>query len=61
MAAFCACCGAEIGPRAEACPACGAPQHGMMPKSPRNSGSDTTSQKRDDEISPRTVRLALNR
>jgi hypothetical protein len=31
MAAFCACCGAEIGPKAEACPACGAPQHGMLP------------------------------
>jgi hypothetical protein len=30
MAAFCACCGAEIGPKAEACPACGAPQHGMV-------------------------------
>ena len=30
MAAFCACCGAEIGPKAEACPACGAPQHGML-------------------------------
>jgi uncharacterized OB-fold protein len=30
MAAFCACCGAEIGPKAEACPACGAPQHGTL-------------------------------
>jgi hypothetical protein len=30
MAAFCACCGAEIGPKAEACPACGTPQHGMV-------------------------------
>jgi uncharacterized OB-fold protein len=30
MAAFCACCGAEITPKAEACPACGAPQHGMV-------------------------------
>ena len=30
MAAFCACCGAEIGPKAEACPACGTPQHGML-------------------------------
>lgn len=30
MAAFCACCGAEITPKAEACPACGAPQHGMI-------------------------------
>jgi predicted amidophosphoribosyltransferase len=29
VAAFCACCGAEITLKAEACPACGAPQHGM--------------------------------
>lgn len=33
MAAFCACCGAEIGPKAEACPVCGTPQHGMVPRS----------------------------
>ena len=32
MAAFCACCGAEIGPKAEACPVCGTPQHGMAPQ-----------------------------
>jgi len=31
MAAFCACCGAEIGPKAEACTACGTPLHGMFP------------------------------
>jgi hypothetical protein len=31
MAAFCACCGAEIGPKAEACSACGTPLHGMFP------------------------------
>ena len=30
MAAFCACCGAEITPKAEACPICGTPQHGML-------------------------------
>jgi len=29
VAAFCACCGAEITLKTEACPACGAPQHGM--------------------------------
>ena len=29
MAAFCACCGAEITLKAEACPVCGTPQHGM--------------------------------
>jgi hypothetical protein len=31
MAAFCACCGAEITLKLEACPACGTPRHGMMP------------------------------
>jgi hypothetical protein len=30
MAAFCACCGAEITLKAKACPACGSPQHGML-------------------------------
>jgi hypothetical protein len=36
MAAFCGCCGAEITPRAEACPICGTPRHGMAepPDSP---------------------------
>ena len=29
MAAFCACCGAEITLKAEACPVCGTPRHGM--------------------------------
>jgi predicted amidophosphoribosyltransferase len=31
MAAFCACCGAEITPKAEACTVCGTPQHGSLP------------------------------
>ena len=31
MAAFCACCGAEIKLKGEACAGCGAPQHGMIP------------------------------
>jgi hypothetical protein len=31
MAAFCACCGAEVGERAEACVVCGTPRHGMLP------------------------------
>ena len=31
MAAFCACCGAEITLKAEACPVCGNPRHGMLP------------------------------
>ena len=30
MAAICACCGAEITLKAEACPACGTPRHGML-------------------------------
>ena len=30
MAAFCECCGAQISLKAEPCPACGAPQHGML-------------------------------
>ena len=29
VAAFCACCGAEITLKAEPCPVCGTPQHGM--------------------------------
>jgi hypothetical protein len=32
MAAFCACCGAEITLKAEACPVCGTPRHGMLPR-----------------------------
>ncbi len=31
MAAFCTCCGAEITLKAEACPVCGMPRHGMVP------------------------------
>ena len=31
MAAFCSCCGAEITLKAEACPVCGTPRHGMLP------------------------------
>jgi hypothetical protein len=35
MAAFCGCCGAEITSKApEACPACGAPTHGMLRTDP---------------------------
>ena len=29
VAAFCGCCGAEITSKAEACPVCGTPRHGM--------------------------------
>jgi len=31
MAAFCACCGAEITGREERCPVCRTPRHGMLP------------------------------
>ena len=31
MAAFCACCGAEITLKPQACPRCGTPRHGMSP------------------------------
>ncbi|GGG94751.1 hypothetical protein [Silvibacterium dinghuense] len=31
MAAFCACCGAEITPKSGPCTLCGAPQHGSLP------------------------------
>ena len=35
MAAFCGCCGAEITlKKAESCPACGAPTHGMVRADP---------------------------
>jgi hypothetical protein len=30
VAAFCACCGAEITLKAEACAVCGTPRHGML-------------------------------
>jgi hypothetical protein len=30
MAAFCACCGAEITLKQEACTVCGMPRHGML-------------------------------
>ena len=33
MAAYCACCGAEITLKAERCAVCGTPRHGMIPTS----------------------------
>jgi len=35
MAAFCACCGAEITLKTEACPVCGMPRHGMLKSDPQ--------------------------
>lgn len=40
MAAFCACCGAEITRRVEACPVCGTPRHGMFPDPQDPTGAD---------------------
>ena len=57
MAAFCACCGAEIGPKAEACPACGAPQHGMLPKGSGEKTNLAASPKRGEEDSRGGCRL----
>lgn len=34
MAAFCACCGAEITPKSGPCTKCGAPYHGSVPTKP---------------------------
>ena len=50
MAAFCNCCGAEIGPKAEACPVCGAPQHGMIPKRSEEKTSVAAKPKRDEKV-----------
>ena len=47
MAAFCTCCGAEIGPKAEACAACGAPQHGMLRASSRKDSQIVANQEHD--------------
>ena len=40
MPAFCACCGAEIKLKAEACVVCGTPRHGMLPKDPDPAPAD---------------------
>jgi hypothetical protein len=53
MAAFCACCGAEINRKAEACPLCGTPRHGMLPvdsQRQQNAGKNL-SQKNDEDMS----------
>jgi hypothetical protein len=50
VAAFCDCCGALITLKAEACPACGAPQHGMLlsdPPLPAEGDAEVNSE--DDE------------
>lgn len=55
MAAFCVCCGAEINRKAEACPVCGTPRHGMLPldpQHPRNAGKELLQENRKDAVRP---------
>ena len=60
MAAFCACCGAEINRKAEACPVCGTPRHGMLPvdpQPPQNAGETVLQEDRKDAIRLRDSRV----
>ena len=52
LAAFCACCGAEITLKAEACPVCGTPRHGMARPDPLLTIAAST------ELSPEDPELA---
>jgi hypothetical protein len=50
MPAFCACCGTEIKRKAESCPVCGTPRHGMSPAARRplqNAGENPTQETAD--------------
>jgi hypothetical protein len=49
VAAFCACCGTEITLKAEACPVCGTPQHGML-QADRSPGFDVGVAPSQEEI-----------
>jgi hypothetical protein len=60
MAAFCACCGAEIKLKAEACPVCGTPRHGMLPpdlRPPLDKGANTPQEGVGTDGKPRRPRL----
>jgi rRNA maturation protein Nop10 len=57
MAAFCSCCGAEITLKAEACPVCGAPRHGMLPRDFRPEGDPAPDGRLEGEQKPRRQRL----
>jgi hypothetical protein len=50
MAAFCACCGAEITLKAEACAVCGTPRHGMLPPDLRPALDGPGGAKEDVEV-----------
>jgi hypothetical protein len=60
MAAFCACCGAEIKLKAEACPVCGTPRHGMLPpdlRPPLDKGANSSQEGVGTDGKPRRPRL----
>jgi predicted amidophosphoribosyltransferase len=57
MAAFCTCCGAEITLKAEVCPVCGSPQHGMAQPDPLDDGVDSA---RENAKSGRKLRDTLS-
>ena len=59
MAAFCACCGAEITLKAEACAACGTPRHGMLPPDLQPGLDVGTEQTREDGAVERKPRPRL--
>ena len=62
MAAFCECCGAKITLKAEACPVCGTPQHGMLqpdPLLPLDVGADTSQEDAGRKLlRPRSERVS---
>jgi hypothetical protein len=57
MAAFCSCCGAEITLKAESCPVCKTPRHGMMPLDWPPQGEQVSESSNDGEQKPRRSRL----
>lgn len=60
MAAFCSCCGAEITLKAGACPVCGTPRHGMLPKdevTPHDLGTNAENPDAPEARSSRRSRL----
>lgn len=51
MAAYCSCCGAEITLKAEACPVCGTPRHGMSkPEAPGRESDGARTSYGDKEV-----------
>jgi predicted amidophosphoribosyltransferase len=57
VAAFCECCGAEITLKAEACPVCGTPKHGMaQPNLLLTSDESTEPSQEDVKASPKRSR-----